>query len=153
MQIAKKVITGSTVTFQWADGESTSVDVKQFAKEVRDHATAHGFSQKLGDSYSGAKTVAEARAAFNAVLEALKGGDWNRKGGATGGIIILAIAKATGQDVEAVIAKWDAMDEETRKSIKEHPDVVEAKAAIELERAQAKAAAKREGESVEPLKL
>jgi hypothetical protein len=153
MQIAKKTVGEKGITFNWADESTDFIKFEYFDEVIMQHAAAHGISQKLGDSYAGAKTVAEAKAAFYAVLESLKGGDWNRKGGAQGGVWVEAIAKATGQSFDDVLEKWTAMDEETRKAVKGHPDVIEAKAQIDLEKAQAKAKATKKGEDYEPLTL
>ncbi len=149
MNIAKKVVTKTGVTFNWADETATEIEMESFPETIINRAAIHGVSQKLGDAYSGLKTVGEAKAALNEVLTALIAGDWNRKGGATGGIWLLAIAKATGEELEVVQAKWDEMDEATRKTVQAHPDVKQAKAEIDLERAQAKVKAT----DVKPLTL
>lgn len=141
MNIAKKEIGETSITFTWADESTTTVNLSDIPEAIQARAILHGLSQKLGDSYSGAKEVEAAQAAFNDTLEALKAGDWNRKGGgfASGGIWVEAAAKATGEEFGAVLEKWNAMDDETKASIKKHPDVKLAKAQIEVERAQAKA--------------
>jgi hypothetical protein len=140
MNIAKKSISETTITFAWADGSpDTIIDTTEFNAEVQEHARMHGFSQKLGDSYSGAKSVTEAMERFTATLDGLTEGDWNRKGVSTGGLWVAAIAQVTGETVEDVLVKWQAMDEETRKNVCKHPDVVVARKEIELARAKAKA--------------
>jgi len=151
MQIAKKSVGEAGITFNWADESVDYIKLEFFNEALLAHATLHGLSQKLGDSYSGAKSVAEAKAAFYEVLESLKAGDWNRKGGSTGGVWVEAIARATGQPLDEVLAKWSEMDEATRKSVKAHPDVIEAKAEIDLERAKAKA--KAASKDAEPLQI
>jgi hypothetical protein len=139
MSIAKKSIAEKTITFSWADETVTSVDTSLFNAEVQEHARLHGFSQKLGDSYSGAKDIAEAKERLDATFQALTEGDWNRKGIATGGLWVAAIAKAVGKSLEETLEKWNAMDEDTRKAVCKHPDVILARKEIELARAQAKA--------------
>ena len=126
--------------FAFANGETVTIDPADFSSGINDHARLHGFSQKLGDSYSSAKSLSEAFAAFEATRQQLLEGDWNRKGGSTGGIWVEALARATGKPFETCLEKWNAMDEETRKAVKAHKGVKAAKAEIELERAQAKAA-------------
>jgi hypothetical protein len=143
MQIAKKSIGETTITFTWADETETVVDVSEFSEEVRNHAMLHGFSQKLGDSYSGVQgDLMQAKAQFEDVLSALTDGDWNRKGGgaSSGGIWVEAIAKASGNSLEDVLAKWNTMDDAEKAAAKKHPAVKLAKAEIELARATAKAA-------------
>lgn len=139
MNIAKKVIVGNTLTFQWADETTTEVDLDSFQDHIDLYARNHGFSQKLGDSYSGAKSVAEAKAKLIDTLAALEAGDWNRKGGSTGGVWVEALARAAGKSIEEALAKWDSLDDDARKAIKAHPEVAKAKAAIDFERAKAKA--------------
>jgi len=142
MQIAKKVVGEATITCAWADDTTTTVDVNEFSDEVRHHAMMHGFSQKLGDSYSGVQgNLTQAKAQFDEVHAALADGDWNRKGGgaSSGGIWVEAIAQASGNDLEAVLAKWNAMDDAEKAAVKKHPQVKLAKAEIEMVRAKAKA--------------
>lgn len=139
MNIAKKSVVEGAITFTWADETSTTVNVADFSDEIKYRACVHGFSQKLGDSYSGVKSVTEAKAKFDVTLKGLIEGDWNRKGIATGGMMVEAIARATGADLETVLGKWNEADEATRKTWVKHPDVVRAKAELDLERAKAKA--------------
>lgn len=142
MQIAKKVIDGKTLTFHWADETSTVFNADDFSPEILERAMMAGLGHKLGDAYSGSKgDVRTAQAMQLDVSKALLDGDWNRKGGgfSSGGIMIEAIAAATGEEIETVLAKWNEMDEATRKGIAKHPDVKVEKAKIELARATAKA--------------
>jgi len=144
MQIAKKVIDGSTINFHWADGTVTAVDTNELGDTVRDHATMHGFSQKLGDSYSGALgDLAKAKVMFQETLDALRAGDWNRKGGgfASGGIWVEAYAKAANAEFSDALEKWNGLNEEEKAEIRKHPAVKLAKAEIEADRAKAKAKA------------
>jgi hypothetical protein len=143
MQIAKKSIGETTITFTWADESETTIDVGDFSEEVQQRAMLHGFSQKLGDSYSDAQgDVATAKAMFQEVFTALLEGDWNRKGGGTssGGIWVEAIAQASGNSIEVVLAKWNTMGDAEKAAAKKHPQVKLAKAEIEMVRATAKAA-------------
>jgi len=141
MNIAKKVVDGSTLKFVWADETVTEIDLDSFADHIDETARKHGYSQKFGDSYSGAKSVAEAKAKLNEVLSAVEAGDWNRKGGSTGGVWVEALAAAAGKTIEEALAKWAACDEDERKAIKAHPEVAQAKASIDFQRAKAKAEA------------
>ena len=139
MSIAKKLVTETSITFQWADGIETAIEFDSFNEDIQQHARNHGLSQKLGDSYSGAVNCDEARERFEATLAALMDGDWNRKGVATGGLWVAAIAQATGKSPDEVLEKWQAMDEATRKAVCKHPDVILARKQIDLQRAEAKA--------------
>jgi hypothetical protein len=142
MQIAKKVIDGRTLTFHWADETTTVFTPEDFSPEIQERAMMAGFGHKFGDAYSGAKgDVRTAQMMQLEVVQACKDGDWNRKGGgfSTGGIIIEAIARATGEEIDHVLAKWNEMSDEVKKDTKAHPQVKLAKAEIEMERAKAKA--------------
>lgn len=142
MQIAKKVIDEGTITFIWADETSTKVVLSELPETILQRAVIHGLSQKLGDSYSGSSgDVRTAQAMFLDTLNALKEGDWNRKGGgfSSGGIWVEALAQAAGEELETALTKWNEMDDATKASIKKHPQVKVAKAEIELARAAAKA--------------
>lgn len=143
MQIAKKVVAGTTITFQWADETENVIDCKSFAENIMEHAMVHGFSQKLGDSYSqAAGDVRKAQMMFLETLEALTAGDWNRKGGgfSSGGIWVEAYAKAAGEDIEKALESWNNLSDEEKADVRKHPQVKLAKAEIEMERAKAKAA-------------
>jgi hypothetical protein len=141
MNIAKKTIGETSITFTWADESVTVVDMADLHGSLTTRAMLHGLSQKLGDSYSGAKEVASAKAAFEDTLDALKAGDWNRKGGgfSSGGIWVEALAQAAEVTLEEALEKWNEMTDETKASIRKQPQVKVAKAEIELARANAKA--------------
>lgn len=143
MQIAKKVIDGDTLTFRWADDSETVIKPSDFSEEIIAHAILHGLSQKLGDSYSGAGgDVDAAKAMFEETRAALAEGDWNRKGGgfSTGGIWVEALAKAANVSMEEALEAWNNQDDAGKAGIRKQPQVKAAKAEIELERAQKKAA-------------
>ena len=149
MNIAKKVITNDALTFLWADETTTTVRFEDFTVDMDVRAKAHGYSQKLGDSYSGAVSVTDAKERFKAVLEGLMQNDWNRKGMATGGLWVEALAKATNETLEAALKAWDNMDDAKKAATKKHPDLLKAKAEIELERVEAKF----KDDEIKPLEL
>jgi hypothetical protein len=136
--IAKKLITNDHITFNWADETSTKVAFADFSDAMNTRATQHGYSQKLGDSYSGAKSIGEAKACFNSVLNGLLGDDWNQGGGSTGGIMVEALAKVAGATFEEALEAWNGYDDDKRKALAKDPQVKLAKAEIELARAKAK---------------
>lgn len=140
MLIAKKLVSEDSITFAWADETTSTVSLSDIPSDLINRAALHGLSQKLGDAYSGCEgNIATAKAQFDDVLAALMAGDWNRKGGSTGGVWVEAIAEAASVPFEEALEKYNAADEETRKAMKAHPDVKAAKARIDYERAQAKA--------------
>ncbi len=153
MKLAKKLVGESSITFAWADETSETIELSLFSAEIINRTALHGFSQKLGDSYSGLQSVAEAKIAMHGVLASLVAGDWNRKGGSTGGIWVAALARATDETLERALEAWDKMTDEVKKVTKAHPDLIRAVAEIGLERAQAKAASLAETGDVEPLSL
>ena len=138
-KIAKKSIVGDKVVFTWADGTVDTIDPNNYSDAVNKQANLHGYKQKLGDSYAKSGiTLSQAKAEFKAVNESLLAGDWNRKGGASsGGIIVEAIARATNKPVEEILATWVTLSDERKKEITSDPRVQLAKAEIELERKQA----------------
>jgi hypothetical protein len=126
-----------TLTFAFADGTSVVVNVDDFTPEMREHSMFHGFLQKFGDSYASATSVKEAKERLSVVIGQVKNEEWNRRGGGGGtgaGIWALAIARVTGQDVEAVQELWEKLDDKQRKATRADPRVKKAKLEIELER-------------------
>ncbi len=143
MTIATKTVGESSITFTWSDNTETIVHLDDIPEVMHDRICVHGLGQKLGDSYSGVKgDVAAAKELFNATLDALKAGEWNRKGsgGASGSIWVEAIARVTYQEIEDVLEKWNAMDAATKAATRKHPQVALAKTEIDRERASVKAA-------------
>lgn len=153
MNIAKKLVEDTSIIFIFADETSETIELDFFSKEIINRAALHGFSQKLGDSYSGITNVAEAKLAMHGVLAALRAGDWNRKGGSTGGKWVEALARATGETIERTMEAWDKMTDEVKVATKKHPDLIKVLREIELERAQARADSLAESGDVEPLTL
>ncbi len=139
MSIAKKLVTNEALTFQWADESTTTVKFDDFSEDIRTRAMQHGFSQKLGDSYSGAKSVTEAKLMFDEVFVALMENDWNRKGGASGGIWVEAMQKAAGATFEEALNAWNDLDDDAKKEVRKDVHVKQAKLELELERASKKA--------------
>lgn len=143
MIIAKKVIEGTTLTFEWADETTTVFTPEDFSPEILERAMMAGLGHKLGDAYSGSQgDVRKAQMMQLEVADALKAGDWNRSGGGTssGGVWVEALAAASGEDMDAALTAWNDMDDATKAATKKHPQVKLAKAEIEMARAKAKAA-------------
>ena len=150
MQIAKKMVTNEGLTFAWADETSTFIKWDDIPEAMKLRAFQHGMSQKLGDSYASSEgSVSTAKAKFDDVLKGIMEGDWNRKGGTTGGVWVEAFAKAAGESIEDAMVAWDKLSDDERKEVKKHPDVIMAKANIDVERAKAKL----DGSDIEPLTI
>lgn len=150
MQIAKKMITNDGLTFAWADETTTFIAWSDIPDAMHQRAFQHGMSQKLGDAYANSEgNVTTAKAKFQDVLDGIMEGDWNRKGGSTGGIWVEAFAKAAGESLEKAMVAWDDMSDSERKDIRNHPDVKLAKAKLDVEIAQKKL----EAGDVEPITI
>lgn len=147
-----------TVTFEFTDGRTITVNVNDLPDNVRNIATLHGVSQKVGDSYAGAETVDEAYEAATDVVKNLQEGNWRvRAEGGVGGaaratMLVEALFRATAaegnpktmDECEELIAD---MSDEQRKGlrnmpqIKAHLDKIAAERAIERAERSAKNAA------------
>lgn len=126
-------------TYVFNNEHSVYADIGELNTDIQRQLMLHGLKQKLSDSYSGVSTDHEIEAAVKGVWNNLTKGLWNAGRSSLGGIWVEAIARAAGVELEAALAKWNDMDEDTRKDVKKNPQVKQAKAEIELERAKAKA--------------
>lgn len=146
--VAKKVLDDvvGKVAFQFADGVSREFRVGDLPQEIIHRLALHGLSQKLGDSYASRDdkgwTVGECRDEAMRVWANLTNGVWADRGGAgTGGILAEALARATGRELAECVAVVTGLDEDGRKALGKNPQVKAAQAAIQAERAAAKAEA------------
>lgn len=145
-EIAKKVVDvdAGTVAFTFADGGTPIVvELSKVSDANQNRLALHGLSQKCGDSYAGAESIADAREAVLGVQEMLYSGEWSTRAPGEPRVAVLAeaLARATGRTVEEAKAALAAMDDETRKAISAHPGVKKARAEMALERANAELAA------------
>ena len=153
-----KTVGESSVTFEFATGETVEVNPGEFPAEIQRQLMLHGVSQKLGDSYSG-EDADKCHSIFAGVLKNLQEGNWTARSGGGGSPRISqlaeALSRATNQPVEACVEKLAAMDDETKKAVRNHAQVKAALAEIKLEKAQAdaKAAAEEAGGDVAPLEI
>lgn len=149
MKIANKTkatdLTQAGVTWSWEDGTETNVLLEDLSQNIVLELAMHGLSQKLGDSYASAMTVAEAKEKFNATLANLKAGMFNgaRASGGTGGQDAIVLHKLmegskTLEECQAAVKGWDKA---TKAQFNKRPDVKLAKAEIKLAAEKAKAAA------------
>jgi len=136
-KIAKKVTDTekNIVTFNFTDGRKLVADIGYFDEEMIYRLACHGVAQKMGDSYAGAETVDEAYMAAKGVLDQLSAGIWATKA-SRGGIWVEALARVLQIPFEEALEKWEKLDEAKMKDTKKHPQMVLAKAQIEMERAQ-----------------
>lgn len=154
--MAKSVVTKSHIL----DGNKVPVGIK-FAVtgfpsfEIHDkdlnaliRATAvwHGIGQKVGDAAAkdAGTPVKEKYEALIKMRDQIVGvdGQWSVRGeGGDDGLVIRAVARATGTTDEQATAAWAEWDEDTRKAMKSDGDVVKAMAKIRAEDAERRAKA------------
>lgn len=131
------------ISIDFADGHNVSLMFDDVPESVRPFAMFNGYSQKLGDSYSGAKgDINAAYAECSSVAEALLNGDWNRRGDGLGGAYLIAAAAEVARTTEdAVREKFGTLTDDERKAIAARPDVkaviARMKAEAALKRAEA----------------
>lgn len=150
-KIASKAVDteSKSVAFTFVNGMHRRIKLDELSADIQTQLALHGLSQKGGDSYSGAETVTEAVERFNSTIDMLLAGDWTAGRSATGGVWVDAIAQAAKVTREEALEKWNDADDALRKTLRAHPAIKAAKAAIELERAQAKASAAGEGGTID----
>ena len=140
-QIAKKDYSEeNAVIFNFADGESVTVNFADFPPATQSNLQQYGIAQKLGDEYAGAEGPLEAREAMTSLIERLKKGEWKQAREGGGGVrttmLAEALSQVTGQALETCQEKIAEMDEDGRKGLKAHKQVAAAMAVIKAERAQ-----------------
>jgi hypothetical protein len=149
MKMPKKIvdIENKLVTIEFENGEKRSLALSELNEATIVRAALHGLSQKMGDSYAGAKDepdpVAFSIASVDDVRKALLNGDWRAATTGTGGSRVSDLAKAvaqvTGKPLEEVVETLAEMSDEQKKPIKDNPHVKAAlaqiKAAAAAERA------------------
>lgn len=102
--------------FRFANGETLVVNPNDIGANCRTAALFHGLSQKIGDSYAGAKGDADtAYESAQTILERLINDDWVRQGegvGARPSLVSEAVIAALEENGETV-------DDERKKGIVE----------------------------------
>ena len=139
MKVCKKLTADRAVTFEFADDTSIVARVDDMDEAMVMRLAVHGLSQKIGDSYASASNVAEAVEKAQDTLDMLLAGDWSVGRESGGGILVEALKRATGQDLEECARIIKGMDDAAKKELKKHPGVASKLADITAERAKAKA--------------
>ena len=122
--VASKSVQGDVVTITFAGGHVVEADLNKLSPEIIRLLAVHGLSQKLGDTYAGAKgDVSAAIAGVEGCWEGLLAGDFRRNGGGGGSLLVAAIAELQGIGEDEVRAGLESLDEVTRKQVESHPDV------------------------------
>ena len=133
---------------RFANGEEVELKPSELSKEIVMCAAFHGFSQKIGDSYAGAKTIDEAIEHAQAVVENLEEGTWidRAEGAIRTSLLAEALHRCKGtkypsvEEAAVTIKEWSP---EKRKSVldseKGVPALVAAFVGLQAERAAARA--------------
>jgi hypothetical protein len=135
---AKKTYNEETgvVSFAFGNGETVEFDTNSCNEEVRTLLMLHGASQKIGDSYAGAKgNYAEGIASAKSVISQLLAGEWTATGEERGprlAELAEAIAVIKNVAVEKAMAAVEKATDEQRKAWRSNAQV---KAAIAKNRA------------------
>lgn len=105
----KVTIDGTLIKFDGGEAGVFVFDASQVDAGLNDRAMMHGWRQRLGDCYAGAKNDAERLEAVRKLGEYYLEGatDWNVKGGAGGGVAgpsltIRALAMVQGVEPEVM---------------------------------------------------
>ena len=109
--------------------------------EMKVRAALHGINGKVGDS--AADPTVDAFTVMNETFTNVLAGNWNVRGGGAGSRITVlaeALAEVTGQDLDTVVDKLEAMSVEERRAIpSKYAKVKAAVDSIKAARAAAKA--------------
>ena len=151
--MTKKAINteSKTVTFDFGDETFETFDLSGVSDEIVTQLALHGASQKIGDSYAGAKAACAetgidptdyARGQVQGVIGQLLAGDWTVRtpGGQTVTDLANALSEAVGCPLEDAISRLADADADDKKALRAHPDIAAVLARIKSERAAVKAA-------------
>ena len=140
----KKKVNDETglIEFDFQDeGTPIVFDINKMPDNIVANLALHGASQKIGDSYAGAAGDYDAaRKAAQSVIDQLIAGDWKAAraaGEPRTTLLVEALSRATGQSMDASAEVIGNMEKEQRVALGRHPEMKEAKAVIQLERAKA----------------
>lgn len=132
--------------FAFGNSASRSIIFADFAEEIRAQAEAHGFNQKLRDTVAGFSKEMDYEGGlekFDATLQGLYDGEWNRSGGGVAGQQMkdLASAIAEMRDVEfdVAFAAVQKADADKRKAWMKNATIAKIMARIVADRLAGKA--------------
>lgn len=152
--MAKKTIDreNNTVTFDFGDAGTEVFELDNMSDEIKTALALHGASQKIGDSYAGAKSAVEdtdtdpndwAKGQAAGVIGQLVAGDWTVRtpGSAKSSDLAIALSEAVGAPLEDCIARLADADKDEKKALRAHPKVKAVLERLRAERATKKQAA------------
>lgn len=143
----------SGISINFEDGEAVGVNLADLSDDIKLNLMLHGLSQKLGDTYAGVKDVVVAREKVKSVVARLFEGNWKAvrtAGAARITDLVNALADVTGKSIEEAFEAVDAMEKDTKRKLRAHPQIKLRLAQIAAERAE-KAAASDEGTDIADL--
>lgn len=132
------------LTFTFSDDEVIIVDPNKYPPEIQENLKSHGASQKLGDSFAGVTKPEEARARVAQVHKGLMENKWTTRtaGEPRSNMLVEALAVIQKVEVGVMRAFVEGLDDDTKKSVRNHPEV-KAKMS-EMKAAKDKAAAEKD---------
>lgn len=145
-KFAEKTIIDGKLSIAFGNGTVVSVSLDDIPEELHVDLALHGLSQKLGDSYAGAKGDYEfAIKNVTQVVEQLKSGEWRASRGSGEskprvGELAAAVARVKGISVDEALKVIDALDDESKKAVRNHAQIKLAISQIRVEKAQEAAA-------------
>jgi hypothetical protein len=134
------------IQFTFEDNTVQTIDVNALNEDTKFRALVHGISQKVGDSYAGAKAeenpLAFAKQSAEETIAQILRGEWRAAssgGGPRVTDLAVAFSRVTGKTVEECVEYIGTLDEAQTKELRGKAKVKAALAAITAEKAIAKA--------------
>jgi len=141
-RFAKKSYNEETgvVSIEFGNGKVLELDTNACSPEIKTLLMLHGASQKIGDSYAGAKgDFASGIASAQSVIDQLLAGEWTSSGEERGprlAELAEAIARIKGVPVEKALAAVEKATDDQRKAWRSNAQVKAAIAQARAEKAQ-----------------
>jgi hypothetical protein len=135
------------IKFLFEDTTEQTVDLNSLTDEMKFRLMVHGASQKIGDSYAGAKSesdpVAFAKTAVSETIDQIVKGLWRvtASGGPRVTDLATVFAKVNGFSIEEAVEFVGGLTDEDVKALRKKPKIAAGLATLAAERAVAKAAA------------
>lgn len=133
------------ILFTFDDGTTEAFDASKVSGNIAARLALHGASQKIGDSYAGAKDdpspIEYAKAAVRETIAQLYAGDWRATvaAGPRTPDLAVALSRLSGESIEASVEFVGTLDDDQKKVWRAKPAVKATLAAIAAEKAAAKA--------------
>lgn len=146
----KPDVESGTVAFDFDDdAEALVFDLSKVSDDILRNLAIHGASQKIGDSYAGAKSATDgtgidpnewSRSQAESVISQLYEGKWIVRVPGEGAVTDLAVAlsEVTGATMEEATDRLKDASKDEKKALRAHPDIAAVLARIKRERAEKK---------------